>query len=74
MDLKINTIGTEISGYAIEKANASGLPVYLLDIEQAANKLDAQPDATLAFQVLEHIANPLSFINQMVNNLSVGGN
>ena len=69
----INVIGTETSADAVQKAHAANLPVHLLSFDQAIEKLGAKPDVVLAFQVLEHIADPLPFIQGMVDMLEVGG-
>jgi len=69
----INIVGIETSVDAVEKAHKANLPVYLTSADEAINKLGSRPDVVLAFQVLEHIANPLPFIRMMVEALEIGG-
>ncbi|MBD2766433.1 methyltransferase domain-containing protein [Hymenobacter sp. BT664] len=73
--LGINTkiVGLETSSDAVEKARQANLPVYLMSFDEGVAMLGAQPDVVLAFQVLEHIANPLHFVKEMVRVLAVGG-
>ena len=73
LSYNINIIGLETSIDAVEKAKKFNLPVYLKSIEETVQMFGNKPDVVLAFQVLEHIANPLSFIRDMIDVLPVGG-
>ncbi|WP_299821841.1 class I SAM-dependent methyltransferase [uncultured Pontibacter sp.] len=73
LELDKRIIGIETSKDAVEKAAKNNLPVYLMDINEALKYLKGKPDAILAFQVLEHISDPLSFLTSLINNLNNDG-
>jgi 2-polyprenyl-3-methyl-5-hydroxy-6-metoxy-1,4-benzoquinol methylase len=54
--------GIEQNPSAVRRANSQGLTVRMEDIEVAAAERPGRYDAVCAFQVLEHIADPRSFV------------
>ncbi|UYZ57457.1 class I SAM-dependent methyltransferase [Hymenobacter latericus] len=69
----INIVGLETNSDAVFKAQKAGLPIYLGSVEDAIVKLNNRPDYVLAFQVLEHIAEPYEFIKMMIDSLAPKG-
>jgi len=66
-------IGLEINDGAIRDGVAKGLDIRRGRIEDFADEHHAQCDALCAFQVLEHVADPWSFIESGLRCLRVGG-
>jgi 2-polyprenyl-3-methyl-5-hydroxy-6-metoxy-1,4-benzoquinol methylase len=74
--LKIPTkayVGLELSPDAIARASGNGVMVLDESVEQHAMSNSEKYDIVCAFQVLEHIAEPRSFIGACVSCLRPGG-
>jgi SAM-dependent methyltransferase len=69
----IETYGLELSERAASLARAKGLPVYGQDIYQWKSPLSEKFDACFAFQVLEHVADPIRFCTGMLSLIKDGG-
>lgn len=69
--LRIDAEGLELSGVAVAQAREAGLPVN----EGALEDLPASPDydCITAFDVVEHVIDPLAFLEQIVQRLRAGG-
>lgn len=66
-------VGLEFSPTAAEQARAMGLHVTNEDVEtHSANRPEAY-DVVCAFQVLEHVADPASFVRACIRALRIGG-
>lgn len=70
---KSSIIGLEYNEEAVKEANKAKLPVYLKDIDSLFSKPNNNVDVILAFQVLEHISNPLPFLQKHISHLNIGG-
>lgn len=66
-------IGIELNQRAVDQARKKGRNVERLDLSVLEKRTPAFFDAVFSFQVLEHIADPLTFIRSCVNLLSPGG-
>lgn len=66
------TLGIDISGYAVEYAQKHRLPARLVDLEKAHFPPQSF-DAVVAFQLIEHIPNPLKFMKEVNRVLKPGG-
>lgn len=64
-------IGTEFSPEAAARARETGAEVFLGGVEQVP--LGAKFDCALAIQVIEHIYDPIRFMNQLVAHIKPGG-
>ncbi len=69
----LNVEGIELNESAVNKARGNGLPVRLLELEDAAKQFPEHYDAVCAFQVLEHVANPKAFLEQCCALIRQGG-
>ncbi len=65
--------GYEKNPSAVQFARENGIPVHLMNLEELAESHQGQYDAVCAFQVLEHIADPKSFMNAACRLLCSGG-
>ena len=65
--------GIEINAAAVDIARQQGLPVDLLDLQDAAESLAGQFDAVCSFQVLEHVPQPGDFLRLSLALLKPGG-
>ncbi|HEX4640107.1 MAG TPA: class I SAM-dependent methyltransferase [Chthoniobacterales bacterium] len=63
--------GTEFSPEAAAHARENGADVFLGGIETLPS--DAMFDCALAIQVIEHIYDPIRFMNQLVTHITPGG-
>jgi 2-polyprenyl-3-methyl-5-hydroxy-6-metoxy-1,4-benzoquinol methylase len=70
---ELNVEGIELNESAVNKARDNGLPVRLLELEEAAKQFPEHYDAVCAFQVLEHVANPKAFLEQCCAMIRQGG-
>ena len=70
---ELNVEGIELNESAVNKAKGNGLPVRLLELEEAAKQFPKHYDAVCAFQVLEHVANPRAFLEQCCALIRPGG-
>ena len=69
----LNAFGIEINEAAVENAKSLGFNVELQHIEQASDRYPEQFDCVCAFQVLEHIAEPMPFLEAALRMLKPGG-
>jgi 2-polyprenyl-3-methyl-5-hydroxy-6-metoxy-1,4-benzoquinol methylase len=69
----IEIYGLDLNARAASLARAEGLPVYDQDIYQWKSPLSAKFDACFAFQVLEHVADPIRFCIGMLSLVKDGG-
>lgn len=66
--------GMEINPEAIQNAQRLGFRVYALSIDQFLSQHpDQKYDAICAFQVIEHVPDPILFIGKLVNILKPSG-
>lgn len=66
--------GMEINPEAIKNAQRLGFRVYPLSIDEFLNQYpDQKYDAICAFQVIEHISDPISFLSKLTNLLKPSG-
>ncbi len=66
------TLGIDISAYAVEYAQKQRLPARLVDLEKAHFPPQSF-DAVVAFQLIEHIPNPLKFMREVNRILKPSG-
>jgi SAM-dependent methyltransferase len=66
-------VGLELSDSAVATARRRGLRVYKSSVEAYAAKHKEEYDVVCAFQVLEHMASPRSFIEASLKCLKPGG-
>jgi 2-polyprenyl-3-methyl-5-hydroxy-6-metoxy-1,4-benzoquinol methylase len=69
----LHVIGIDINQNAVIKAQRIGLPVQLLNLEEAVIRYRGNFDAVCAFQVLEHASDPSKFIKLSCELLKPGG-
>jgi 2-polyprenyl-3-methyl-5-hydroxy-6-metoxy-1,4-benzoquinol methylase len=65
--------GIELNEAAVAIAQEKNLPVIAMNLEDFANQYPESQDAVCSFQVLEHIAEPTSFINASIEALKPNG-
>lgn len=65
--------GLEISDYAAEIARARGLDVVTGTIENFGKDGCAMFDMAMAFEVIEHVPNPVLFLEQLARHVRPGG-
>jgi len=70
---QVDAYGIELNPSAVATAQRSGRAVVLRDLQDLAREQPNTFDAICAFQVLEHIAQPATFIQQCINLLRGGG-
>jgi len=73
MDRNITAHGLELNGRAIKAAKEAGVDLVKEYIETYADAHRGEYDLVCSFQVLEHIAQPLSFLKAQVACLKPGG-
>lgn len=64
--------GTEYNEHALRIARSKGLKVFGIDDENAA-QMKGQFDAVFSFHVLEHVAEPVAFIKELIFWIKPGG-
>ncbi len=69
----LNVLGYEMSHAAIEKGKAEGIPLEYASVDDLCRDKPGSFDAACSFQVLEHIADPLPFIQGMFKLVRPGG-
>ena len=72
-ELNIQADGLELSSSAAAAAVAKGLRVSQDDLEAIASENGTPYDAVCAFQVLEHVSDPLGFLRSAIQVLKPGG-
>jgi SAM-dependent methyltransferase len=72
-ELKVRPEGVELSSSAANAAIAKGLCVSQQDLGELINTNRASYDAVCAFQVLEHVSDPLGFLQSTIKLLKPGG-
>lgn len=72
-DKNAHVVGLELNEAAAQVAQAHGLPVFVEDMAAHARTHPRQYDVVAAFQVLEHIAHPLEFLQSAIALLKPGG-
>lgn len=73
LHLGCNVTGLELNSKAVELGQLEGLPILEESIEVHGIDKVNYYDAIVSFQVLEHIANPLPFLESTINCLKPGG-
>jgi 2-polyprenyl-3-methyl-5-hydroxy-6-metoxy-1,4-benzoquinol methylase len=71
--LDIKAEGIELNSEAIKIASDKGIPVSQSDLHMLAKEKSGSFDAVCAFQVLEHIAEPLAFLESLIQLIKPGG-
>lgn len=66
-------VGLELSGAAAAEARARNLTVFSQTVEEYSERQPASVDVVCAFQVLEHVADPKSFLDASIRCLKPGG-
>ena len=66
-------VGLELSDSAVAVARRRGLSVHKGSVEAYCTEHEGEYDVVCSFQVLEHVANPRSFIEASVRCLKPGG-
>lgn len=69
----IDAEGIELNSKAVNSAKAKGINVYPIDLHKLAEKEKESYDAVCSFQVLEHISEPLNFIEGQLKLIKPGG-
>ncbi len=69
----IKVVGLELNEIAARRAIARGFDVRIETTTEHAKSLKEKYDVVVAFQVLEHIANPIQLLRDAVNMLKPGG-
>ena len=64
-------VGTDFSGEAAGTARSTGAEVFVGGLEEVPR--DSKFDCVIATQVVEHVYQPLSFVEQLVNSTRPGG-
>jgi SAM-dependent methyltransferase len=72
-ELKVRPEGVELSSSAANAAIAKGLCVSQKDLEELLITSRGSYDAVCAFQVLEHVSDPLGFLQSTIKLLKPGG-
>ena len=68
-EMSINWTGVEVSPFWIEFGKKNKIPI----LNQNLNEIKEKFDIVTAHQVLEHVENPITFINQILRILRPGG-
>ena len=66
-------VGLEFNTKAVEKCKAKNLTVFKQSIEDFAKENSNSFDVVCSFQVLEHVTNPIEFLQYSINSLKIGG-
>lgn len=69
----INSLGIELNQKAVGYAKKDGLNVHAINLSELEQKMPSHFGVILSFQVLEHVADPLTFIRSCVNLLEPNG-
>ncbi|PNW30958.1 UNVERIFIED_CONTAM: methyltransferase type 11 [Euhalothece sp. KZN 001] len=69
----IDAEGVELNSSAVSSAKAKGINVYPIDLHELAEKEEESYDAVCSFQVLEHVPDPLPFLESMLTLLKPQG-
>lgn len=70
---KIEAEGVELNSKAISYAKEKGIIIRPVDLHELAKKEKESYDAVCSFQVLEHISDPLDFIEGQIKLIKPGG-
>jgi 2-polyprenyl-3-methyl-5-hydroxy-6-metoxy-1,4-benzoquinol methylase len=73
LDFGLNIKGIELNQSAVEIARQQNLPVESIDLHDFTNLYPKSMDAICSFQVLEHIADPKSFLTLLIDLLKPNG-
>ncbi|CAD5371287.1 Methyltransferase type 12 [Rubrivivax sp. A210] len=70
---RVAYLGLESNTEALAQARAQGLDVRSLDLQRLAERDPERFDVALAFQVLEHVPQPLAFLQDLARCVRPGG-
>lgn len=66
-------VGLEFNDDAVKRAEKNGITLIKESVEKYATENISKYQAVVSFQVLEHVSNPLSFIQGCIDTLKSGG-
>ncbi|WP_186774798.1 class I SAM-dependent methyltransferase [Allorhodopirellula solitaria] len=70
---KVEAVGVELNGASVAFTRRRGLDVFHGGISEFVASDPAAFDVVCAFQVLEHVSDPLGFVNDALRTLKTGG-
>lgn len=70
---KLDAQGIELNKSAVQYALANNIPVFAVNLEKFAEEESNNYDAVCSFQVLEHVSDPLDFLQSLVKLLKPKG-
>ena len=69
----VSSVGLELNAAAAADARASGMDVRVVDVADHVRANAGMYDYVVAFQVLEHVVAPITFLRAAVEALRIGG-
>ncbi|MGB5971793.1 MAG: class I SAM-dependent methyltransferase, partial [Nodosilinea sp.] len=69
----LDAIGTELNPNAVRSAQEKGVPVFRLTLQEMLKDKAQYFDAACSFQVLEHVSDPLGFLEDMTQLIRPSG-
>jgi len=69
----INAVGIELNSKAVASAKTKGINIRQVDLHELAEEKESSFDAVCSFQVLEHVSDPLMFLQGQLKLIKPGG-